>query len=106
MIDNIEIIDDLDGTEEDNYFSIASFDKGELRLDEPVDMAKVKPSKKHRAPLNELLYCMDAMDSPEYENGCVAFVREKVNHARKTLLEKKNKKGVAGTINVMTEALP
>ena len=49
---------------------------------------------------------MDAMDSPEYENDCVTFVRDKVNHARKTLLEKKNRKGESGTINVMTEALP
>ena len=106
VIDNISITDDLDGIEEDDYFSIASFDEGELRLDEPIDTAKVNPSEKHRALLNELLYCMDAMDLPAYEDDCVAFVKEKVNYARKTLLEKKYRKGEGGTINVMTEALP
>ena len=104
---NDEVIkDSLVEADEDSLLAINSVDMGELRVDQPLNEEKVKPSEKHRPLLYELMHCMDAMDSSEYEDTCIAFIKDKVNHARRTLLEKKNKKGEKGTINVMTEALP
>ena len=41
---DINGLDNIDGLEDDYFFSMDSFDMGELRLDQPLDVAKVQPS--------------------------------------------------------------